>query len=109
MKPGPISRGRFEKRARFATAFELIEESKDVSREIPSWVADGTIVPDIGAGASGSEGEGLYMMSYDSSVFLLSPTYVLCIIRHRNFPDQTHDQVLKLGTVQSSHQDRRDL
>ena len=63
MNPGPISSGRFEKRARLATAFELIEESNDVNRDIPSFVEEGGATPEIGAGASGSDGEALYMMS----------------------------------------------
>ena len=62
MNPGPISSGKFEKSARLATAFELIEESNDVNRDIPSFVEGGT-TPEIGAGASGSDGEALYMMS----------------------------------------------
>ena len=59
LKPGPISNGIEENRALFATAFELMDESSDVSREIPSLVNDGAIPPDIGAGASGSVGEAL--------------------------------------------------
>ena len=59
LKPGPISNGTEENRALFATAFELMDESSDVSREMPSLVNDGAIPPYIGAGASGSVGEAL--------------------------------------------------
>ena len=59
LKPGPISNGTEENRALFATAFEFMDESSDVSREIPSLVNDGAIPPDVGAGASGSVGEAL--------------------------------------------------
>ena len=59
LKPGPISSGTEEKRALFATALELMDESNDVSREMPSLVNDGAIPPEIGAGASGSVGEAL--------------------------------------------------
>ena len=59
LKPGPSSNGTEENRALSATAFELIDESSDVSREIPSLVNDGAIPPDTGAGASGSVGEAL--------------------------------------------------
>lgn len=38
-------------------ALELIEDSKDVSRDIPSFVELGGATPEIGAGASGSDGE----------------------------------------------------
>ncbi len=59
LKPGPISSGRFENRALRATAFELMEDNREVRREIPSPVEEGTEAPEIGAGASGSEGEAL--------------------------------------------------
>ena len=58
-KPGPISKGMEENKARFATAFELIEESSEAKREIPSLVEVGAEEPDIGAGASGSVGNAL--------------------------------------------------
>ena len=58
-KPGPISKGIEENSARFATAFELIDDSSEASREIPSVVEVGADVPDIGAGASGSVGTTL--------------------------------------------------
>lgn len=59
LKPGPISNGTEENRALFATALELMDESRDVSREIPSLVNDGASPPEMGAGASGSVGEEL--------------------------------------------------
>lgn len=59
LKPGPISSGRFEKRALRATAFELMEDNREFRREIPSPVEDGGVAPETGAGASGSEGEAL--------------------------------------------------
>ena len=59
LKPGPISNGTEENRALLATAFELMDESSEVSREIPSLVNDGAIPPDTGAGASGSVGDAL--------------------------------------------------
>lgn len=59
LNPGPISSGRFENRALRATAFEFMEDKREVRREIPSPVEDGAEAPEIGAGASGSEGEAL--------------------------------------------------
>ncbi len=59
LKPGPISNGTEEKSARRATALELMDERREVSREIPSAVDVGAVVPDMGAGASGSVGLAL--------------------------------------------------
>ncbi len=59
LNPGPISSGRFENRALRATAFELIEDRREVNREIPSLVEEGRATPETGAGASGSEAEVL--------------------------------------------------
>ena len=59
LKPGPISNGTEENRALFATALELMDERREVSREIPSLVDDGATPPEIGAGASGSVGDAL--------------------------------------------------
>lgn len=63
LNPGPISNGKFANRARFATALEFIEERSDFSRDIPSFVDDVGATPEIGAGASGSDGVALYMIS----------------------------------------------
>lgn len=57
--PGPISRGTAENKALRATAFELIDDNRDCKREMPSFVEDGAVALDIGAGASGSVGEAL--------------------------------------------------
>ena len=46
------------------TALELIDESSDCSREIPSYFPGLAIALDINVRASGSEGVELYMMSY---------------------------------------------
>ena len=59
LKPGPISNGTEENRALFATALELMDERREVSREIPSLVDDGATPPETGAGASGSVGDAL--------------------------------------------------
>lgn len=42
-----------------------MDESSDCSREIPSRLSWLAIALDINAGASGSEGVELYMMSYN--------------------------------------------
>ena len=64
LKPGPISRGRFEKSARRATAFELIDERSELNRVKPSFADDGAFSVVRGAGAEGSSGAMLYIMSY---------------------------------------------
>ena len=64
LKPGPISRGRFEKSARRATAFELIDERSELKRVKPSLADDGAFSVARGAGAKRSSGAVLYMMSY---------------------------------------------
>ena len=63
LKPGPISNGTEEKSALLATAFELIEERREWSRENPSLVELRAVAPAMGAGASGSKGLALYIMS----------------------------------------------
>ena len=45
-----------EKRALRATALELMDDRREVSKDIPSLVDVGAVVPEIGAGASGSVG-----------------------------------------------------
>lgn len=59
LKPGPISRGALENKARRGTDFELIDDRRELRREIPS-------PPDVdgfaaweNAGASGSDEEPL--------------------------------------------------
>ena len=59
LKPGPSSRGRLEKRARLATALELMEERRELRRVMPSPVEEVLVAPAMGAGASGSVGEAL--------------------------------------------------
>ncbi len=52
-----------ENSALFATALELTDERREWRREIPSWVEVGAVLPEMGAGASGSVGMALYIMS----------------------------------------------
>lgn len=59
LKPGPISNGTDEKSALLATALELMDVSREERREIPSLVEVGAVVPETGAGASGSVGMAL--------------------------------------------------
>lgn len=48
-----------------------MDESSDCSREIPSRLSGLAIALDINAGASGSEGVELYMMSYNQLSLVL--------------------------------------
>ena len=59
LKPGPISNGRLENKARLATALEFMEDSREFRRDIPSPANDVLIKLEIGAGASGSAGDAL--------------------------------------------------
>lgn len=66
LKPRPISKGTLENKARRATDLEFTDERSDVKSEIPSPLA-ADIFEDLSenqAGASGSIGEDLYIMSY---------------------------------------------
>lgn len=63
LKPGPISKGKFEKSARRATAFELIDERSELNRVKPSFADDGAFSVVKGAGAEGSSGAMLYIIS----------------------------------------------
>lgn len=64
LNPGPISNGMLENKARRGTDLEFMEDRSDASREIPSPPAAESL-EEVGgkAGASGSVGEALYMMS----------------------------------------------
>lgn len=64
LSSGPNSKGILEKTARRGTDLELIEESNDDRSEMPSPPEVEDLV-DVSAyaGASGSVGEALYMMS----------------------------------------------
>ena len=68
VKPGPITKGTDENNALLGTDLELIDDRSEASKEIPSAVDVGALVPEIGAGASGSVGAVLYMISYDHLV-----------------------------------------
>lgn len=60
--PGPNSKDRFENRVLRGTALELMDDRRELRREMPSPLA--TLVgADRGARASGSVGDERYMMS----------------------------------------------
>ena len=57
LKPGPISSGMAENKALLGKAFELICDRSECNIEMPSFVEDGAVGRNSGAGASGSVGE----------------------------------------------------